>query len=84
MVRFRSFRAAPPLPSSPLPYSYGICAEENRGDGWRVVAIIPDISCDGVFATKLAEKCTRGQLSPVHLLDVVEDFLLHESGPSPF
>ena len=52
--------------------AYGIL--ENDGSGYA--AVVPNISCDKAFVTRLAERCARGQLAPEQLLDVVMDALL--------
>lgn len=52
--------------------AYGIMAEDGRG----YTAVVPNISCDRAFVTRLAERCERGQLAPEQLLDVVMDALL--------
>lgn len=52
--------------------SYGIMAEDSEG----FAAVVPNISCDKAFVTRLAERCERGQLAPEQLLDVVMDALL--------
>ena len=46
--------------------SYGIYEEITK---------VSDISIDRNAVTLLAEQCTKGQLYPVHLMDVIEDFL---------
>ena len=55
--------------------AYAICAEELASQGWVSVHTIPGVSCDKEFASHLAEQCTRLQLSPMHLLDIVLDML---------
>ncbi|WP_366926308.1 DUF6514 family protein [uncultured Intestinimonas sp.] len=40
-----------------------------------ITACIPDISYNKDFVETLAQRCTRGQLSPTHLLDLVLDAL---------
>ena len=52
--------------------AYGIMAEDGKG----YAAVVPNISCDKGFVTRLAERCERGQLAPEQLLDVVMDALL--------
>ncbi len=52
--------------------AYGIKAEDSRG----YAAVVPNISCDKAFVTRLAERCERGLLAPEQLLDVVMDALL--------
>ena len=36
---------------------------------------VTDISTDGDFVAELAQRCTVGQLDPIHLYDVIEDSL---------
>lgn len=55
--------------------SYGILASVLENDACTYVAYIPDISRDKVFVDELAHRCNEGQLSPMHLLDVVLDAL---------
>jgi len=52
--------------------AYGILAEDDKGNS----AVVPNISCDKAFVTRLAKRCMRGQLAPEQLLDVVMDALL--------
>lgn len=58
--------------------TYGIAArvlcdsEQNN----VTVASVPDISTDMAEVDALVARCNRLALSPVHLNDVVEDFLL--------
>jgi hypothetical protein len=53
--------------------TYGIAAYDLSSD--RVIARIDDITCDKARLEHLVELCNRGELSLVHLYDVVEDFL---------
>ena len=55
--------------------SYGIQAKVEENGICTYVALIPDISCEKDFVEALARRCTVGQLSPMHLLDVVLDAL---------
>ncbi len=52
---------------------YGLVAQKFENSNWNTIAAIKDISCDKEFVISLAEKCTAGQLDPVHILDVVLD-----------
>jgi len=52
--------------------AYGNLAEAGKGYS----AVVPNISCDKAFVTRLAERCAKGQLAPEQLLDVVLDALL--------
>ena len=49
--------------------SYGIVSEANPS----ICAL--DISTDLTFVTELNRKCNEGNLSPIHLMDVIEDAL---------
>lgn len=55
--------------------SYGILASVLENDTCTYIAYIPDISCDRSFVDELAHRCSEGQLSPLHLIDVVLDAL---------
>lgn len=55
--------------------SYGILASVLENDACTYAAYIPDISRDKAFVDELAHRCNEGQLSPMHLLDVVLDAL---------
>ena len=58
--------------------TYGIAARALCGSEQNnvTVASVPDISTDGEAVDVLVAHCNRLALSPVHLNDVVEDFLL--------
>lgn len=57
--------------------AYGILCKEKRGDSWITVAAVAPFS-DGLEAVaRLAETCTALGLYPVHLPDVVTDFITH-------
>ncbi len=73
MIRYRALKMRCCLPGIQSYCSYGLLAEENSNHGWRTVAIVPDVSCSESFVSALAETCTQGKLSPIHMLDVVED-----------
>lgn len=55
--------------------SYGILASVLENDACTYAACVPDISGDKAFVDELAHRCNEGQLSPMHLLDVVLDAL---------
>ena len=52
---------------------YGIRALRSTGESWECIAEVGDISCSMQFVRELAQLCTRLELDPMHLLDVVED-----------
>ena len=57
--------------------AYGIAAyADTESDGSAtVIARIGDVTPDASKACELAELCNRLELSPMHLYDVVEDFI---------
>lgn len=57
--------------------SYGIAAYTNGtvNDEFAVIAAIHDITTDRNALTTLVTQCNRLKLSPIHLRDIVEDFL---------
>jgi len=55
--------------------TYGI-AQADLSEGYAVIVkAIPDLSQDKERVQHLAKVCTELQLSPVHLTDIVNDFL---------
>ena len=55
--------------------TYGISAWQRYSRKIVEVCSIEDISPDKRAVLKVAEYCQRVQLSPIHLMDVIEDFL---------
>lgn len=51
--------------------TYGIRVSTERTQ----ITFVSDISTDEHAVKHLAERCTREQLDPIHLNDVIEDFL---------
>lgn len=56
-------------------FRYGILAKERQGDLWMTRAVVTPFSNDRAATFELAKKCTVLQLSPIHLLDVIGDFM---------
>lgn len=54
--------------------AYGLKVFESGAEG-SPLKIVPDISVDRDAVVQLARKCTAGQLSLLHLEDVIEDFI---------
>ncbi len=52
--------------------AYGIRVTHNGSE----LELISDISTDLQKAEQLARYCTDGQLHPIHIPDVIEDFLV--------
>ena len=57
------------------PYAYGLLRQKRQGDGWSTVAIAAPFSNDKTGVQQLAERCTECQLDPIHLFDVLHDFM---------
>lgn len=57
--------------------SYGIAAyvDAETSDAKRVIAHVPDVSPNRSILEPLVQRCNTLGLSPIHLVDVVEDFL---------
>ena len=55
--------------------AFGIAAQKRVPDSWRQIAFVPDICTNAQQAQRLAQLCTQGQLEPIHLMDVIEDFV---------
>lgn len=51
--------------------TFGIAVYSGKEEVMRV----RDVSTDLDAVRDLAERCTSGELAPVHLFDVIEDFL---------
>ena len=52
--------------------SYGIGAENNKGEQ---ITFVSDVSLEKVFTEEIAKRCTKGQLAPDQLLDVIFNFI---------
>ncbi len=55
--------------------AYGILVKERFAGTWATVAIVAPFSLDRTAVIQIIQRCTKLQLSPEHLLDVVQDFL---------
>ena len=57
--------------------SYGIAAytEDSMGGNSTLVATLHDITTDQKALSELVDRCNELKLSPIHLHDIVEDFL---------
>ena len=58
---------------------YGILAKEMQNGKWVTVAVAAPFSGDREAVAKLADTCSTLQLSPIHLVDVVSDFIFQNS-----
>ena len=55
--------------------AYGVAAFNESGE---LVAVVPDITSVREKAHSLAQLCERHNLSPCHLNDVAEDFIISD------
>ena len=55
--------------------TFGLRVLRTEGDAEEEVMILPDVSTDFAFTLRLASLFTTKQLDPLHLLDVLGDFL---------
>ena len=55
--------------------SFGIAAFEETDSGWVRCAFVSDVSTDDKAVLELVQRCNEQQLFPIHLLDVIVDFL---------
>jgi len=58
--------------------SYGILVKECRHGSWSTIAIVAPFSGNRSAVLGLIDRCTKLQLDPEHLLDVVQDFLTQQ------
>ena len=58
--------------------TYGILVKQRFQECWYTVAIVAAFSHDKAAVLRLIDRCTKLQLSPEHLLDVVHDFLTQQ------
>ena len=54
---------------------YGIAVVANCDDITTVLNSVPDLSVDIQLVAGLVERCNSQKLDPIHLQDVVADFL---------
>lgn len=72
MYRYEVFQRK----SATLAYKrYGILAKMKQDESWVTVAEVSPFSNDYKAVARLTETCSSLQLSPVHLIDVVSDFI---------
>lgn len=79
MYRYEVFQMKPLFASSNI---YGILAKEYQDGSWIPVAVAAPFSNNRVDVANLAETCSSLQLSPMHLIDVVSDFISHNAFPT--
>lgn len=59
--------------------SYGLLGQRRQSGSWTTLSIITPFSDDRAAVERLAKLCTDQQLAPVHMLDVIHDFLDREA-----
>lgn len=58
-------------------FSYGIKGEWTDEHGEKIgTLVMPDISCDYMFVSRLAAKCTVAQLDSDQLLELLDRFFI--------
>ena len=62
-----------------VPYAYGILGQQRLDGEWKTVAMIAPFSNDSAATAHLARLCTGQQLEPIHILDVIHDFMNTEA-----
>ena len=55
--------------------SYGITLCQTDAGVPIIIRSVTDLTTDKARATSLVERCNRLALSPIHLDDIIEDFL---------
>lgn len=60
--------------------AYGILVKERQGEHWLTIANVSPLSHDKDRVEHLANLCTEQKLDPIHLPDVVVDFLRESAG----
>lgn len=56
-------------------YAYGLLGQKYADDAWITIAIAAPFSNNKPSVVQLAKLCTEQQLDPIHILDVIHDFM---------
>ena len=56
-------------------YGIAVYADAEADGAATVIASVHDITSDAHSLAELVQRCNRASLSPLHLKDVIEDFL---------
>lgn len=68
-IRYRPIKLHHPVAG----FSYGIAGDWLDENGQKVGSLLlPDVSCDYLFVSRLAAKCTAQQLDPDQLLELLD------------
>ena len=60
-------------------YAYGILVQKYLQTHWTTISFVVPFSNDRPGVTRLAKLCTEQQLDPIHLFDVIHDFMNTET-----
>ena len=60
-------------------YAYGILVQKYLQTHWTTIFFVVPFSNDRPGVTRLAKLCTEHQLDPIHLFDVIHDFMNTET-----
>lgn len=72
MLRYLPYREPARSEDNGLYMTYGIRVLDEEG---HEVAHVADVSTNEKVVTELCDVCSRTQVSPMHLADVIEDVL---------
>lgn len=75
MFRYRWKKEKRYSPDIGLYRSFGIQVLKKAHRRWSVYKTVSDISTDRRLVRRLVRRCNIGVLDPVHLMDVIVDFL---------
>ena len=81
MYRYHTVSEIHRHPEGPSYEAYGIVCIEGEGEDARQVAYVSDVSCDGTALAALVALCNEEELSPLHLVNVVDDWLYEQEFP---
>ena len=56
-------------------YAYGILGQQQLDGTWMTLAITAPFSNNRAAVAQLTKLCTDQQLEPIHILDVIHDFM---------
>ena len=62
-------------------YAYGILGQQYLSGCWTTIAITAPFSNNRPGVVRLTKLCTDQQLEPIHILDVIHDFMDLETRP---
>ena len=72
-IRYRPIKLHHPVAG----FSYGIEGEWTGENGKKIGSLLlPDVSCDYLFVSRLATKCTAQQLNPDQLLELLNQVFI--------